>query len=146
MVRQLHRMPPACLQVDAMNVESLGQNYDPALLERMFENRKLDLNSRAVEVAGKLGLFISSLAGDFVLGAQTVERNQPKRAKELTRILSDLGPSFVKLGQALSLRPDLLPKVTMFPFPSVSSTKSRITGTVSAKLALDGGFLRLMHS
>jgi predicted unusual protein kinase regulating ubiquinone biosynthesis (AarF/ABC1/UbiB family) len=108
------------LQVQAMRVgdgdlerylESLGQNYDPALLEQMFSRRKLDLNKRAVEVAGKLGLFISSLAGDFVLGAHKVEKNQHKRAKQLTRTLSDLGPSFVKLGQALSLRPDLLPKV-----------------------------------
>lgn len=98
-----------------MNVETLGQNYDPKVLERMFENRKFDLNSRAVEIAGKLGLFISSVAGDFVLGAQNVDRNQQRRAKELTRTLSDLGPSFVKLGQALSLRPDLLPKVPMLP-------------------------------
>jgi predicted unusual protein kinase regulating ubiquinone biosynthesis (AarF/ABC1/UbiB family) len=110
------RLISICLQVQAMRVgegdlerylESLGQKYDPALLEQMFSRRKLDLNKRAVEVAGKLGLFISSL----VLGAHKVEKNQHKRAKQLTRTLSDLGPSFVKLGQALSLRPDLLPKV-----------------------------------
>lgn len=95
----------------ARQMEQLGKDYDPQLLERMFSNRRLDLNSRAVEVAGKLGLLISTVAGDFVLGPQNVERNQEKRAKQLTRTLSDLGPSFVKLGQALSLRPDLLPKV-----------------------------------
>lgn len=109
-----------CLQVNAMKVgeedfsrylETLGSKYDPELLSQMFANRKLDLNSRAVEVAGKLGLFISSVAGDFVLGSQNAEKNQHKRAMQLTRTLSDLGPSFVKLGQALSLRPDLLPKV-----------------------------------
>lgn len=35
----------------------------------------------------------------------------PKRAKELRKILGDLGPSFAKVGQALSSRPDLLPPI-----------------------------------
>ena len=32
------------------------------------------------------------------------------RAKQLRKLLTKLGPSFVKVGQALSSRPDLLPK------------------------------------
>jgi hypothetical protein len=32
------------------------------------------------------------------------------RAAQLTKLLSGLGPSFVKIGQALSARPDLLPQ------------------------------------
>jgi predicted unusual protein kinase regulating ubiquinone biosynthesis (AarF/ABC1/UbiB family) len=39
-----------------------------------------------------------------------LEANQQRRAVELRRLLSRLGPSFVKIGQALSARPDLLPK------------------------------------
>eukprot|EP00951_Prasinocladus_malaysianus_P047868 scaffold652288_cov46-Prasinocladus_malaysianus.AAC.1 len=34
-----------------------------------------------------------------------------KRAIELRKTLGELGPSFVKIGQGLSSRPDLLPKV-----------------------------------
>eukprot|EP00878_Enallax_costatus_P034675 GHUV01038465.1.p1 GENE.GHUV01038465.1~~GHUV01038465.1.p1 ORF type:complete len:122 (+),score=28.62 GHUV01038465.1:191-556(+) len=34
------------------------------------------------------------------------------RAAELRKLLSSLGPSFVKIGQALSARPDLLPQVS----------------------------------
>ena len=33
-----------------------------------------------------------------------------KRATQLRDLLTKLGPSFVKVGQALSSRPDLLPK------------------------------------
>jgi hypothetical protein len=33
------------------------------------------------------------------------------RAAELRRLLTGLGPSFAKVGQALSARPDLLPQV-----------------------------------
>lgn len=37
-------------------------------------------------------------------------RNRKKRAEELLGIISDLGPAIIKAGQALSSRPDLLPK------------------------------------
>lgn len=37
-------------------------------------------------------------------------RNRKKRAEELLTIISDLGPAIIKAGQALSSRPDLLPK------------------------------------
>lgn len=38
------------------------------------------------------------------------ESKAPQRAQQLRKVLSNLGPSFVKVGQALSARPDLLPK------------------------------------
>ena len=42
---------------------------------------------------------------------QRLESNAAARALELRDLLSQLGPSFVKVGQALSSRPDLLPQV-----------------------------------
>ena len=41
---------------------------------------------------------------------RSVEANMRKRAVQLRELLTKLGPSFVKVGQALSSRPDLLPK------------------------------------
>ena len=35
----------------------------------------------------------------------------PKRAAQLRVILGGLGPSFAKVGQALSARPDLMPPI-----------------------------------
>ena len=34
----------------------------------------------------------------------------PARAAELRDLITDLGPAFVKVGQACSIRPDLLPE------------------------------------
>lgn len=45
---------------------------------------------------------------DYATGS--VEANMQKRAVQLRDMLTKLGPSFVKVGQALSSRPDLLPK------------------------------------
>lgn len=65
--------------------------------------------ARAVTVATTLGGFIARVAGDAALGQ--LEANAPLRAAQLRDTLGKLGPSFVKIGQALSARPDLLPKV-----------------------------------
>jgi predicted unusual protein kinase regulating ubiquinone biosynthesis (AarF/ABC1/UbiB family) len=37
-----------------------------------------------------------------------IDANQPQRAQELTRLLTDCGATFIKIGQALSIRTDLL--------------------------------------
>lgn len=45
---------------------------------------------------------------DYASGS--LDQNMGKRAVQLRELLTKLGPSFVKVGQALSSRPDLLPK------------------------------------
>ena len=45
---------------------------------------------------------------DYATGS--LDQNMRKRAVQLRELLTKLGPSFVKVGQALSSRPDLLPK------------------------------------
>lgn len=64
---------------------------------------------RAVRIAVSLGGFIARVARDAALGQ--LEERSAVRAVELRKLLSGLGPSFVKIGQALSARPDLLPQV-----------------------------------
>ena len=59
------------------------------------------------------------LLQDYATGS--LEQNMHKRAVQLRELLTKLGPSFVKVGQALSSRPDLLPKeyleVMLVPCP-----------------------------
>jgi len=50
--------------------------------------------------------FAASLLLDLQTGSW--EANSPKRAQRLVQILTDLGPTFIKIGQALSIRADLL--------------------------------------
>ena len=44
---------------------------------------------------------------DFQRGVE--KENRPMRAKHFMEIIAGLGPAFIKAGQALSSRPDLLP-------------------------------------
>lgn len=106
--------------VDAMELSSLtpempallaemGVAYDADKLSNALSTRPTELAGRAVRVATSLGGFFAKLAADYATGS--LESNAPLRATQLRSILSRLGPSFVKTGQALSSRPDLLPKV-----------------------------------
>eukprot|EP00873_Tetraselmis_striata_P044616 jgi/Tetstr1/464880/TSEL_009617.t1 len=89
-------------------LQELGVSYDPDRLASALAPRSGELNARAVKVATTLGLFLSRVARDYATGR--LEQNMERRAGQLRKVLSDLGPSFVKIGQGLSSRPDLLPK------------------------------------
>uniref|UniRef100_A0A7S3QQ29 Protein kinase domain-containing protein n=1 Tax=Dunaliella tertiolecta TaxID=3047 RepID=A0A7S3QQ29_DUNTE len=86
----------------------MGINYDPERLSQKLKNNWPEVYARALNVTTTLGGFAASIAQDYALG--NIERNMYQRASELRGLLSRLGPSFVKIGQALSSRPDLLPK------------------------------------
>ncbi|KAL7553546.1 hypothetical protein ACHAWF_016831 [Thalassiosira exigua] len=80
--------------------------YDPATARRYFDGRGGLVAGRAIRVAYLSGTFLAGLALDFAGGK--LESNSPKRAEELSVLLTKLGPSFIKIGQSLSIRTDLL--------------------------------------
>lgn len=89
-------------------LRELGIKYDPDRLAEVLKSRRGQVRSRAVQVTATVGAFVARILKDYATGS--VEANMRKRAVQLRELLTKLGPSFVKVGQALSSRPDLLPK------------------------------------
>lgn len=87
----------------------MGIKYDPDKLAAQLNKRWPQVYARAVRIAASLGGFIARVASDYALGQ--LDARMADRAVELRKLLSGLGPSFAKVGQALSARPDLLPQV-----------------------------------
>ncbi|KAL6003921.1 Protein ACTIVITY OF BC1 COMPLEX KINASE 1, chloroplastic [Asimina triloba] len=85
------------------------RKYTPELVRnKVFESRGaiLSLIGRGVEIVWNLGLYWSNLVYDFLVGRD--EEVVPYRARQLRNLLCDLGPSFIKAGQVLANRPDII--------------------------------------
>ncbi|GAA0172670.1 hypothetical protein LIER_26448 [Lithospermum erythrorhizon] len=85
------------------------RKYSPeSVRNKVMESKGavLSLIGRGVEIVWKLGLYWSILAYDYFVGRD--EEVVPFRARQLRNLLCDLGPSFIKAGQVLANRPDII--------------------------------------
>lgn len=80
--------------------------YDAMSAKKYFDNKFGMVVKRAIEVAFLSGTFLVKIASDAASGK--LEENSEGRAEELSVLLTKLGPSFIKIGQSLSIRTDLL--------------------------------------
>ncbi|MBO3460906.1 AarF/ABC1/UbiB kinase family protein [Aetokthonos hydrillicola Thurmond2011] len=95
-----------------MNWQTLTQHnnreYDPEAIARYYSYRPWLAWTRALIIILSFAWFILSLKLDE--WQNQVEQNKLKRATQLRQLLTRLGPTFIKVGQALSTRPDLVRK------------------------------------
>ncbi|MFO5475791.1 MAG: AarF/UbiB family protein, partial [Dolichospermum sp.] len=84
------------------------KQYNPEAIARYFRYRPWLVWGRLLSIIWSFAGFVFSLKWDE--WQEQVEENQGQRAIELRNLLTRLGPTFIKVGQALSTRPDLIRK------------------------------------
>ncbi|NJO78766.1 MAG: AarF/ABC1/UbiB kinase family protein [Cyanobacteria bacterium RM1_2_2] len=82
------------------------RRYDPQAIARYYRYRPWRALWRSLVVIWLFSGFILGLKWDD--WTQQAERNKGKRAIQLRQLLTRLGPTYIKVGQALSTRPDLV--------------------------------------
>ncbi len=84
------------------------RRYDAGAIAKHYRYRPWVVIWRALTVIWFFCRFVFSLKWDE--WTNQAEQNKLKRATQLRQMLTRLGPTFIKVGQALSTRPDLIRK------------------------------------
>jgi predicted unusual protein kinase regulating ubiquinone biosynthesis (AarF/ABC1/UbiB family) len=86
------------------------RSYNPEAISEYYRTRPWQVVGRSQEVFGSLSRYFSGIWLDKQRG-KTDATTQRKRAIQLRDLLTQLGPAFIKIGQAVSTRPDLVPPI-----------------------------------
>lgn len=83
-------------------------NYDPQMARQFYSRRPLLVLRRSLQLFRlSFGFLLSLLLDKYVFRDE--QKNEASRAKELLSLVQKIGPTAIKVGQALSVRSDLIP-------------------------------------
>lgn len=95
-------------------IEAAGlMRYDPAAITRIYAGHPQRLIRRLWQTLVPIGLLLLGIATDWTFGLLKTPERARSRARECAELLVALGPAFIKAGQALSTRPDIIPPVLL---------------------------------
>lgn len=97
----------------AIDEEGLPLVYDKELIEQYWKKERGALNKRWSYFVGKAVPFLTKLVTLFISEGEINERHIPGLSRQARVDLQDLGPTFIKAGQMMSVRPDVLPQATL---------------------------------
>jgi predicted unusual protein kinase regulating ubiquinone biosynthesis (AarF/ABC1/UbiB family) len=81
--------------------------YDPIAIAQYYSTQPLKVFARFISIFIPILNFALGLWLDKI--TKRSKQNLGKRATQIRRLLTKLGPAYIKIGQALSTRPDLVP-------------------------------------
>jgi len=102
--------PNDVLTLEVQTLEDLSAEswrYQPEVIKAYYDRRPLEVIKRFINILIPLGSFFLGIWWDRLWGK--VVKEDQKRAVQLREMLTKLGPAYIKIGQALSTRPDLVP-------------------------------------
>lgn len=87
--------------------------YDPEAVARLYRGRPQQFLRRLWQTLIPIGAFLLAVLMDRLTGRLSRKNRVREWGRQLCELLTKLGPAFVKAGQALSTRPDLVSPVVL---------------------------------
>jgi predicted unusual protein kinase regulating ubiquinone biosynthesis (AarF/ABC1/UbiB family) len=100
-------------QTKEVDAEGLPLQYDKQLIEAYWTKERGALNQRWGQFVGKAVPFFTKIVTLLIRDGEIKEAEIPALSKQARLDLQDLGPTFIKAGQMMSVRPDVLPTATL---------------------------------
>ena len=112
--------------------DALPLVYDPDLIAAYWGKRPGAVTQRIAQLLKVSGSFLFNLARDAIAGR--LSETEVQRAAELREIVTSLGPAYIKLGQALSIRPDVLSPAAMVELQKLCDKVPSFDSEIAMKL------------
>ncbi|MEN9542212.1 MAG: hypothetical protein RLZZ459_2303 [Cyanobacteriota bacterium] len=87
--------------------------YDPAAITRIYAGHPQRLLRRLWQTLVPIGLYLLGIGIDWLTRRLADPTHARARAREAADLVASLGPAFIKAGQALSTRPDIVPPLLL---------------------------------
>jgi predicted unusual protein kinase regulating ubiquinone biosynthesis (AarF/ABC1/UbiB family) len=87
--------------------------YDPAAITRIYTGHPQRLLRRLWQTLVPIGLYLLGVGFDWLSQRLKNPVHARARAREASDLVASLGPAFIKAGQALSTRPDIVPPLLL---------------------------------
>ena len=96
-----------------LDEEGLPLVYDKDLIQQYWSKERGALNKRWGYFVSKAVPFLTKMTTLFIRDGKIADKEIPELSRQARVDLQDLGPTFIKAGQMMSVRPDVLPQATL---------------------------------
>lgn len=114
--------------------DGLPLTYDKEAIEAYWSKERGALNKRWGQFVGKAVPFFTKLITLFIRDGKVTDAEIPGLSRQARLDLQALGPTFIKAGQMMSVRPDVLPQAALDELEKLQDSVEAFNTTIAVQV------------